>query len=272
MAVENNNEALIDAFYKEMEEELNKEPSQMDTDKIHALNIMIARLEGNSKLPDSLNKDIFFIEFDQKYGFDLKDEQRTKSKSKKRTLELKKKIIAAGIVVCFFLGTGNVISSVAVGKSLWQIFEEKTHSFRYYVNDSADDDELQNAVDGYEEYSSWEELVNGVSFPLLNLEYLPEGVNLQLAEKTELEGIERVQALFTDGDTYFNFVCEYIDATGAGVMNKNADFEIKQLGDKKVYISDGETKSASFVNEDVLYVIDTNSDINELEKIIQNMK
>ena len=42
------NQALIDELNKELEAELEKEPAQMDTEKIREINKIIARLEGQS--------------------------------------------------------------------------------------------------------------------------------------------------------------------------------------------------------------------------------
>lgn len=48
------NQALIDELNKELEAELEKEPAQIDTEKIREINKIIARLEGQTKLPESL--------------------------------------------------------------------------------------------------------------------------------------------------------------------------------------------------------------------------
>ena len=60
------NQALIDELNKELEAELKKEPAQIDTEKIREINKIIARLEGQTKLPESLEKSKFFKEFDRK--------------------------------------------------------------------------------------------------------------------------------------------------------------------------------------------------------------
>lgn len=48
------NQALIDELNKELEAELEKEPAQIGTEKIREINKIIARLEGQTKLPESL--------------------------------------------------------------------------------------------------------------------------------------------------------------------------------------------------------------------------
>ena len=53
------NQALIDELNKELEAELKKEPAQIDTEKIREINKIIARLAGQTKLPESLEKSKF---------------------------------------------------------------------------------------------------------------------------------------------------------------------------------------------------------------------
>lgn len=269
--MESNKEILIEELNKEIEEEINKSPDQMDTDKIRAINFVIARLEGNTELPKELEKEKFFREFEQEYGFYCAE----KTDPGKNILKIgtKRKIIAAVIAMCILLGLGNTASAIAIDKSLWQIFKETTHGFYYFTHSNdGTGDEIQNTVEEPETFTSWQEAVDKVSFPLLNLEYLPAGLELQYVETMSAENIETVQGYFNDGDKYLDIMCEYADTQGTGIINKSTDFEKKDIGDKEVYVGYADINSARFTVQDVLYVINTNLDTKELEEIVRNMK
>ena len=270
-------EILIQELYEEMEKELNKEPEKMDIDKIRAMNVEIAHLEGNTELPKSLKKENFFREFDQKYGFHFKDEESSVP-DKKRAFKqvrhgIKWKVIAACIMLCLVLGVGNAVSVAAVDKSLWQIIEETTHSFYYVSNgDISENEQLEVISNESEAFSSWEEIVGSSSFELLNFGYLPEDMKLQQGIKTDYDGIVEIQGYFVSDSNYFNVLCEYTNSAGIGDMNKSGNFELKRIGAREVYISNGDDKTASFVEKNILYSINTNLEMSELEKIIKNME
>ena len=269
--MESNKEILIEELNKEIEEEINKSPDQMDTDKIRAINFVIARLEGNTELPKELEKEKFFREFEQKYGFSCVE----KTDPGKNILKIgtKRKIIAAVIAMCILLGLGNTASVIALDKSLWQIFKETTHGFYYFTHSNdGTEDEIQNTVEEPETFTSWKEAVDKVSFPLLNLEYLPDGMELMYVEKMDVEEVSKIQGFFTYEDKYLDIMCEYADTQGTGIINKSADFEKRNIGDKEVYVGYADINSARFTSQDVLYVINTNLDIEQLEEIIRNMK
>ena len=51
-----------------MESEIEKDPSSIDSNKITQINLLLDKLENRDELPNSLRKDVFFKEFDDKYN------------------------------------------------------------------------------------------------------------------------------------------------------------------------------------------------------------
>ena len=274
--MDKNREILIQELYEEMEKELNKEPEQIDINKIRALNTVIAHFEGNTELPKSLSKENFFREFDQKYGFHFKGEERPVSDKgnvfKQLRHRIKWKVIAACIMICIILGVGNAVSLAAVDKPLWQIIEETAHSFHYISNgNKSENEQLEVISNENKAFTSWDEIVENTSLELLNFGYFPEDMEMQQGIESDYEDIIKIQGYFAADKTYFNIMCEYADSVGIGDMNKSAEFELRNIGQREVYISDGEEKFASFTEKNVLYIINTNLEMEELEKIIENM-
>ena len=176
-------------------------------------------------------------------------------------------------MICIILGVGNAVSLAAVDKPLWQIIEETAHSFHYISNgNKSENEQLEVISNENKAFTSWDEIVENTSLELLNFGYFPEDMEMQQGIESDYEDIIKIQGYFAADKTYFNIMCEYADSVGIGDMNKSAEFELRNIGQREVYISDGEEKFASFTEKNVLYIINTNLEMEELEKIIENME
>lgn len=267
------NQALIDELNKELENELEKEPAQMDTEKIREINKVIARLEGQTQLPESLEKSKFFKEFDHKYGYSLEKEEKYTITFSRRKLRFVKKAIAVCAALCILFLAGNTISVSAVDKSLFEIFQETAHSLKYMIYESQKSDtQTEEAAAEPAAFSSWEEAEEQASFPLLDLEYMPGNLALKQGELYEFGPLSRISAYFTDGDLYLNVSAQYGDAAGTGTIGIDGKTEERKIGEREVYFTDGDDKSAVFEEKGVLYSLSSNLDSEEFIKIIENMR
>lgn len=267
------NQGLIDELNKELEAELEKEPAQMDTEKIREINKIIARLEGQTKLPERLEKSKFFKEFDRKYGYSPEKEEKYIITFSRRKLQFVKKAVAACAVLCILFLAGNAISVSAVDKSLFEIFQETAHSLKYMVYESQESDtQIEEFTGEPVAFSSWKEAKEQVSCSLLDFEYMPENFTLEQGEIYDFGSLCRISAYFTDGELYVNVSAQYGDAAGTGTIGTDGDTEKKKIGEREVYFTDGENKSVIFEEQEVMYSIDSNLDSEELIKIVENMK
>lgn len=272
---ERQNEVLIRELYREMEVELEKEPEKMDTEKIRHLNFLLDRLEGRGEFPDNLEKEKFFKEFDEKYGFDF---NKSNDASKRTVIYSRKwKPAAAVIVIIVTVIVANTVSVAAIDKSLWQLLKETRYDcyFTTKGTESITDVPMEEIVDlqaQEEEFGTWEELVDHVEVPLLNLEYMPEGMEAVKISKTDFDDLVTFFGRFIHEDLYVQISCEYAKITGNVVKPKDENgIEAKKVGERLVRFSEGTENKALFEEAGVLYTIETNLEKEELTKIIENL-
>lgn len=269
---EKQNEVLIKELYKEMETELDKEPEEMDTEKIRQLSLLLDRLEGRTELPKSLDKQKFFKAFDKKYGFDF---HKTGGAAKKIVRYNRRwKAVAAVIAMIVTVMVANTATAVAIDKSLWQLLKETRHNYYYRtVEKSETETEPEDLWQEEEMFESWEELVASADFPLLNLEYMPEDMEVSRIQKTDIGEVVKISGYFTYEDTYIQILCEYATNEGRVVKKKtDGEFEKEQIGERTVKLSEGDKNKAEFEENGILYIVETNLNMEELKKIVENFK
>ena len=121
-------------------------------EKIREINKIIARLEGQTKLPESLEKSKSFKEFDRKYGYSPEKEEKYTITFSRRKLQFVKKAVAVCAVLCILFLAGNAISVSAVDKSLFEIFQEIAHSLRYMAYGAQESDTQIEELTGEDVY------------------------------------------------------------------------------------------------------------------------
>lgn len=277
---ENKNENLIQELYKEMEEELDKAPEVMDTYKIKYINLLIAKLEGREELPPDMEPERFFERFNERFGLDLSlepfdSETAVKRPKKASRISWKGRIAVTAAMIAVMAGIGNTASVLAVDKSLWQIIRETTHGIYFYTMGSGENMMEEAVSEYYEIYSDWESLKESLERRILVPEYIPDGLALELIEKNIFENSEEIMAYYQNGDIQLNISCEYYTITGDIFKNKGGNEVLGQqrrIGDRNVYISTEDDINIIFMEDDIIYTIDTNLDLSEAEKVVENLK
>ena len=82
-------------------------------------------------------------------------------------------------------------------------------------------------------------------------------------------------AYYQNGDIQLNISCEYYIINGDIFKNKGGNEVLgqqRQIGDRNVYISTEDDINIIFAEDDIIYTIDTNLDLSEAEKIVENLK
>lgn len=277
---EKKNENLIRELYKEMEEELEKAPEVMDTYKIKYINLLIAKLEGREELPPDMESERFLERFNERFGLDLSlepsdSETAVKRPKKASRISWKGRIAVTAAIIVVMAGIGNTASVMAVDKSLWQIIKETTHGVYFHTMGSRENVMEEGVSEYYEIYSDWESLKESLERRVLVPEYIPDGLVLELIEKNIFENSEEIMAYYQNGDIQLNISCEYYIINGDIFKNKGGNEVLgqqRQIGDRNVYISTEDDINIIFAENDIIYTIDTNLDLSEAEKIVENLK
>lgn len=277
---EKKNENLIRELYKEMEEELEKAPEVMDTYKIKYINLLIAKLEGREELPPDMEPERFLERFNERFGLDLSlepsdSETAVKRPKKASRISWKGRIAVTAAIIVVMAGIGNTASVMAVDKSLWQIIRETTHGVYFHTMGSRENVMEEGVSEYYEIYSDWESLKESLERRVLVPEYIPDGLVLELIEKNIFENSEEIMAYYQNGDIQLNISCEYYIINGDIFKNKGGNEvpgQQRQIGDRNVYISTEDDINIIFAEDDIIYTIDTNLDLSEAEKIVENLK
>ncbi len=277
---EKKNENLIRELYKEMEEELEKAPEVMDTYKIKYINLLIAKLEGREELPPDMEPERFLERFNERFGLDLSlepsdSETAVKRPKKASRISWKGRIAVTAAIIVVMAGIGNTASVMAVDKSLWQIIRETTHGVYFHTMGSRENVMEEGVSEYYEIYSDWESLKESLERRVLVPEYIPDGLVLELIEKNIFENSEEIMAYYQNGDIQLNISCEYYIINGDIFKNKGGNEVLgqqRQIGDRNVYISTEDDINIIFAEDDIIYTIDTNLDLSEAEKIVENLK
>ncbi|MEH2959797.1 DUF4367 domain-containing protein [Candidatus Merdisoma sp. JLR.KK006] len=277
---EKKNENLIRELYKEMEEELEKAPEVMDTYKIKYINLLIAKLEGREELPPDMEPERFLERFNERFGLDLSlepsdSETAVKRAKKASRISWKGRIAVTAAIIVVMAGIGNTASVMAVDKSLWQIIRETTHGVYFHTMGSRENVMEEGVSEYYKIYSDWESLKESLERRVLVPEYIPDGLVLELIEKNIFENSEEIMAYYQNGDIQLNISCEYYIINGDIFKNKGGNEVLgqqRQIGDRNVYISTEDDINIIFAEDDIIYTIDTNLDLSEAEKIVENLK
>ena len=277
---EKKHENLIRELYKEMEEELEKAPEVMDTYKIKYINLLIAKLEGREELPPDMEPERFLERFNERFGLDLSlepsdSETAVKRPKKASRISWKGRIAVTAAIIVVMAGIGNTASVMAVDKSLWQIIRETTHGVYFHTMGSRENVMEEGVSEYYEIYSDWESLKESLERRVLVPEYIPDGLVLELIEKNIFENSEEIMAYYQNGDIQLNISCEYYIINGDIFKNKGGNEVLgqqRQIGDRNVYISTEDDINIIFAEDDIIYTIDTNLDLSEAEKIVENLK
>ncbi len=272
------NEKLIQELRQEMESELEKSAEEMDTYKIRDIVQLLERLEQWEPFPKDMEKERFFEEFDKKYGMDLSEARAAANGTKKvKQSAWKRKTATAVAGLVLSVGVCNVVTVSAVDKSLWQLVRENSHMAYFHVigkNDGIDkEEEPLNAQ--YEQYDNWDALKKSVEKSILSPEYIPEGLTLEGLEKMTLEGYVAVMANYRGEEFYLNFSLKYYDEVGTygnSIEGKKAVGEYITIGGREIQIRESEEINLSFTDNDIFYSINTDMEIEEIEKFIEGLK
>lgn len=277
---EKKNENLIRELYKEMEEELEKGPEAMDTYKIKYINLLIAKLEGREELPPDMEPEQFLGRFNEKFGLDLSlktDDLETPAvgRQKIKRVSRKGRMAVAAVVIAVLAGIGNMASVMAMDKSLWQVINETTHNV-YFRTLEPEKGVLEESLNnGYETYPDWESLGESIELKLLIPEYVPDGLALEGIDKNAFENRIEIAAYYQGTDEQLIFLCEYYAAEGDFLKYKGGREAVgqqKEIGGRNVHISMEEGINIIFAEDGIIYTIDTNLDLEEVEKVIENIK
>lgn len=277
---EKKNENLIRELYKEMEGELEKAPEVMDTYKIKYINLLIAKLEGREELPPDMEPERFLERFNERFGLNLSlepsdSETAVKRPKKASRISWKGRIAVTAAIIAVMAGIGNTASVMAVDKSLWQIIRETTHGVYFHTMGSRENVMEEGVSEYYEIYSDWESLKESLERRVLVPKYIPDGLVLELIEKNIFENSEEIMAYYQNGDIQLNISCEYYIINGDIFKNKGGNEVLGQqrrIGDRNVYISTEDDINIIFMEDDIIYTIDTNLELSEAEKVVENLK
>ncbi len=277
---EKKNENLIRELYKEMEGELEKAPEVMDTYKVRYINLLIAKLEGREELPPNMEPERFLERFNERFDLDLSLEpfdskSAIKRPKKASRISWKVRMAVTAVIIAFVAGIGNTASVMAVDKSLWQIIKETIHSISFRTSGSKEDvmEELFNEY--YEVYLDWESLEQSIELPILIPGYIPDELVLESIDKNIFENGVEIIAYYQGTNNKLNISYEYYTIQGDFSKNKGGKEVIgkqEEMGGRNVYISMEDGINIIFMEEDIIYTIDTNLNLEEAEKVIENMK
>ncbi len=272
------NEKLIQELHEAMDAELEKGAEEMDTYKIRHIVQLLKDLEQWEPFPEDMEKEKFFEEFDKKYGMDLSKARADADGSKKvksSVWKWKTASVAAGLVLA--VGIGNAATGLAIDKSLWQLVRENRHIAYFYVigedNESNKEEELVETQ--YEKYDDWESLKGVMQESILIPEYVPEGLKLERIERMAMESYTSVMADYQGENAYLNFSCKCYKERGAygkNAVGKEIVGEHISIGGKNVQMRKEEEINISFIDNGIFYLIDTDLEIEEVEKFIESLK
>lgn len=277
---EKKNEDLIRELYKEMEEELEKAPEVMDTYKIKYINLLIAKLEGREELPPDMEPERFLERFNERFGLGLSlepfdSETAVKRPKKASRISWKGRIAVTAAMIAVMAGIGNTASVLAVDKSLWQIIKETTHSISFRTSGSKGDVVEERIDECYEIYSDWELLKESIELPILTPGYIPDGLILECIEKNIFENGVEIIAYYQGTDIQLDFLIEHYAEQGVLFKYKGGRGGVgqqKEIGGRDVHISMEDGINIIFMEDDIIYTIDTNLDLSEAEKVVENLK
>lgn len=272
------NEKLIQELRREMESELEKGAEKMDTYKIRDIVQLLERLEQWEPFPEDMEKERFFEEFDKKYGMDLSEARAAANGIKKvKQSAWKWKITTVVAVLVLAVGVCNAVTVSAVDKSLWQLVRENSHMAYFHVigkNDGIDkEEESLNAQ--YEQYDNWDALKKSVEKSVLSPEYIPEGLMLEKLEKMTLEGYMAVMAYYRGENSYLSFSFKYykeVGTYGNSTVGNEPVGEYITIDGREIQIRESEEFNLSFTDNDIFYSINTDMEIEEVEKFIEGLK
>lgn len=173
----NDREKLINLLYDELENEVLKPETEMDTEKIRNINDLLAKLEVKD-IPDELHKDIFLKNFEQKYQIGIR-KRTVQKKHRGKMLQA-----AALLLMCFVLG--NSLCVKALDKNIFQIIGQTTHSIMFRARGVEEDLNVNELKD--DSLSLWKEAKEEFSGILIPGE-LPEGWQLDGVELLSKENL-----------------------------------------------------------------------------------
>ena len=272
------NEKLIQELRREMDTELEKGAEEMDTYKIRDIVQLLKRLEQWEPFPEDMDQEKFFEEFDKKYGMDLSRARAAVDGTKKMKHSVwkwKMAAVTAGLVLA--VRVCNAVTVSAVDKSLWQLVRENSHMAYFHVTGKNDgiEKEEEPLETQYEQYDTWELLKESIEKSVLSPEYIPEGLTLERLEKMTLEGYMAVVANYRGDNSYLNFSCKYYKEAGTygnSIVGKESSGEHIIMGDREIQIRENRETNLSFTENDIFYSIDTDMEIEEVEKFIESLK
>ena len=271
------NEKLIQELHEAMDAELEKGAEEMDTYKIRHIVQLLKDLEQWEPFPEDMEKEKFFEELDKKYGMDFSKARRDADGTKKIkhcVLKWKTAAVAAGLVLA--LGIGNAATGLAIDKSLWQLVRENRHIAYFLVAGKDDESNKEEFAEAqYEEYDDWEALKEVMQESILIPEYVPEGLELKSIEKMAVESYVSVMADYQGENAYLNFSCtcyKKVGAYGNNSVGKETVGEYVSIGGKDVQMRKEEEINISFTDNGIFYLIDTDLEIEEVEKFIESLK
>ena len=275
---EKRNETLIRELYREMEEELERDPAEMDTQKIKQINLLLARLERREKLPPDMEPEKFLERFDKKYDLDLssawKASQRPGPAYSVKRISWKAKAITAAAAIALLASIADRISTVAMDQSLWWKMKETAHGI-YFGTLGVGKDAEEQIREHYESYTDWEALKGSLEHPILTPEYIPEGLVLKELEKNVFENSVNLSAYYKGEDAYLSIFSEYYMIPGVGLKGSGEDTdegEYREIGGRNVHVRIGDGIHMIFAEYGVLYSLDTTLGLEEAERVIENLK
>lgn len=279
MKKEDDNGRLKAELEKMLEEELEKSPNNINTKKIDSITILLDQLDGIEE-DDSFDKN----EFAQKY---LHEYIKAPQNDKIYSFSSRRMRVASAILVFIVIfALGNYVSVKATNQGILTNVKEKIDVFYFDVikKDTAESIEYNSFSDIQERsgllserYDSWEEVREEIQFDFKIPNYIPKGfieneIYYQKVGEIDFE----ISRSYYSGDEYILFYISSFSDTGriSTVVDEveSVLFE-KTIGD--FYVTSYQIQNdiqAFFQDNKFIYLVETNLNENELEKIIMEIR
>lgn len=254
-----------------LENELQKSPDEMDTEKVDSIIELLNRLNEGSSTAQEMTKD----QFAGKY---LKGVIKYR---RKETGYFKAAVIFAGLLLC--VSVCNFISVRATSKSLFFLAKEKAYLFYYETfgndNGEAKSQDMIGQVQNVPEciYESWEELVQDEAINILVPVYIPDGfeampIHMQKATADDI-GISRQ---YINGESNIRFLVRTVGEYGKVLHSEDKYAKLsgeREINGKTVSLYQTEDEmQAMFQDGQYVYILETNISEEEIIKIIEEMR
>lgn len=272
---EGGNGKLKDELEKDLDRELAKSPDELDSEKIDYIIHLLDKISPMEKDQEEITTELFARKYLNNY---TKADKKYISASYMKALKAVAVLLLVILAVCAF----NCISVKATDKNIFNFIKEKAYIIYFNVMGNAaekeeshiSEDDIQNISEM--EFSSWEELQSATNLAFMIPHYIPE---LLEAGTIHYQGADMrnagVSRQYFNEEYSMRFIIRTIGGNGElltaidklkGLIAKE---EINNI-ETAFYKSD-DAFQAIFQDEQFIYIIETNIDLEELKQVIMKM-